>query len=102
MKTPESYEKAEIKQYLDSIGAWYFCPYMAGFGKSGVPDIVACIDGRFWAIEVKREGKAPTAIQRTRMEEIEKAQGYAVAGTAAHVIPHLKAARESFYIDDYR
>ena len=61
MRTPEGYEKDEIKKYLDSIGAWYFCPYMAGFGKSGVPDIVACIQGKFWAIEVKREGKEPAA-----------------------------------------
>ena len=92
MKTPESYEKAEIKKYLDSIGAWYFCPYMAGFGKSGVPDIIACIDGVFWSIEVKREGKAPTPIQQTRMNEIEKAGGFAVAGTAEKVIAYIKAA----------
>jgi hypothetical protein len=91
MKTPESYEKAEIKQYLDSIGAWYFCPYMAGFGKSGVPDIIACIEGIFWGIEVKREGMEATPRQQLRMEEIEKAGGLAVAGTAAHVIKHLKA-----------
>lgn len=95
MKTPEGYEKDEIKKYLDSIGAWYFCPYMAGFGKSGVPDIICCIKGFFWAIEVKRPGKAPTTIQRRRMQEIETAEGFAVAGTAAHVIPHLKAWLES-------
>lgn len=93
MHTPEFFEKHEIKKYLDSIGAWYFCPLMAGYGKSGVPDIVACVDSFFWGIEVKREGKAPTQIQRSRMEEIEKAGGYSVAGTAAHVIAHLKAAR---------
>ncbi len=93
MKTPESYEKAEIKTYLKSIGAWFFCPYMAGFGKSGMPDIVACIDGCFWGIEVKREGKQATPIQQLRMEEIEKAGGLAVAGTAEHVIKHLKIAQ---------
>ena len=63
MKTPESYEKADIKKYLDSIGAWHFSPYMAGFGKAGVPDIVFCYQGRFGAIEVKREGKTPTKLQ---------------------------------------
>jgi Holliday junction resolvase len=94
MKTPEGYEKDEIKLYLNTIGAWFFCPYMAGFGKSGVPDIIACIDGVFWGIEVKREGKAPTLLQTQRMEEIEKAGGLAVAGTAARVIAHLKASRQ--------
>lgn len=86
MKTPESYEKDEIKKYLNKIGAWYFCPYMAGFGKSGVPDIVACIKGEFWGIEVKREGRQPTKAQQFRMDEIEKAEGYSVAGTATVVI----------------
>ena len=90
MKTPESYQKDEIKKYLVSIGAWYFCPFMAGFGKSGVPDIIACIRGEFWGIEVKREGKQPTAIQRKRMDEIEQAEGYSVAGTAAVVIEEIK------------
>jgi hypothetical protein len=90
MRTPESWEKAEIKKYLVSIGAWFFSPYMAGFGKSGVPDICACIQGEFWGIEVKREGKEPTAIQRQRMEEIEQAGGYSVAGTASVVIEEIK------------
>jgi len=99
MKTPEGYEKDEICKYLDSIGAWYYRPYMAGYGKSGMSDIVACIDGLFWAIEVKREGKAPTKIQRQRMDEIEKAGGYAVAGPAACVIPHLKAAQDALAHD---
>ena len=93
MKTPESYEKDDICKYLVSIGAWYFRPYMAGFGKSGVPDIIACIQGEFWAIEVKREGKQPTAIQRHRMEEIEQCGGYSTAGTAEMVIREIKAVR---------
>lgn len=92
MKGPESYEKDEIKLYLETVGAWYFCPYMAGFGKSGVPDIVACIDGMFFGIEVKREGKAPTVRQTQIMNEIEKAGGFSVAGTAEVVIAYIKTA----------
>jgi Holliday junction resolvase len=63
---------------------------MAGFGKSGVPDIVACINGKFVSIEVKREGKEPTALQWQRMAEIDLAGGFAYWGTAARVIPLLK------------
>ena len=86
MKTPEAYEKDEIKKYLKSIGAFFFSPYMAGFGKAGVPDIVACIHGRFWGIEVKREGKQATMLQARCMSEIEEAGGFAVCGTAEKVI----------------
>ena len=90
MHGPEYYEKKAIKKYLESICAWHFSPYMAGFGKSGVPDIVACINGKFVSIEVKREGKEPTALQWQRMAEIDLAGGVSVWGTAARVIPILK------------
>ncbi len=90
MRTPESFEKAEICKYLDSIGAWYFKPMMTGFGKAGVPDIVACHQSRFIGIEVKREGKKPTVIQMRRMEEIYDAGGVALCGTAEVVIKAMK------------
>lgn len=90
MKTPEGYEKDEIKKYLDSIGAWYFCPYMAGFGKSGVPDIIACFNGMFIGIEVKRDGKLPTALQAKRMYEILTCGGLAYWGTSERVIAEIK------------
>jgi Holliday junction resolvase len=93
VKTPESYEKQAIKKYLDSIGCWYFSPYMAGFGKSGVPDIVACLDGKFIAIEVKREGKVPTVIQNRTMEEITSSGGVAIWGIADKVIEELKLCK---------
>lgn len=90
MKGPESYEKDKICKYLDTLRCWYFRPYMAGFGKAGVADIIACIDGRFISIEVKRPGKGPTPRQQTRMDEIDKVGGLVVAGDAEHVIAHLK------------
>ena len=90
MKTPEGYEKDEICEYLDSIGAWYFKPVMNGFGKSGVPDIVGCLNGKFFSIEVKREGKEPTPIQGRRMSEIWRAGGIAIWGTAKKVIGELE------------
>ena len=94
MKTPESYEKDEIKKYLNTLGCFFFSPYMAGFGKSGVPDICACIDGRFWGIEVKREGKGPTVLQQRRMEEIEAAGGFVACGTAEVVIREIELWRK--------
>jgi hypothetical protein len=92
MKGPEFFEKAEIDAFLKKLGpeiAWWFNPYAAGFGKSGVGDKVACICGAFWNIEVKRPGKEPTAIQARRMNEVRKAGGQAVAGTAEVVIQSL-------------
>ena len=94
MKTPEGFEKDDIDDFLLLLGpdrCWAFKPYMAGFGKSGVPDYCLCICGAFWGIEVKRPRKDPTAIQSRRMNEIRKAGGHAVAGTAEVVIAELRA-----------
>lgn len=98
MKTPEWYEKRDIKAYLDQSKSvtWYFAPMTAGFGKSGVPDIIGCTlqgryTGKMFAIEVKRPGKEPTAIQWRRMGEIEAAGGKTFWGTAEKVIPEFEA-----------
>ena len=93
MKTPEGYEKGEIDKFLKALGperAWSFKPYMAGYGKSGVPDYCLCLCGAFWGVEVKRPGKKPTAIQERRMKEVREAGGHAVAGTAEVVIAELE------------
>jgi len=95
MRTLESWEKSDICKYLDSIYAWYFRPYSGGYGKTGIPDIIACIDGRFVSIEVKRTGKVPTRLQEIRMEEITHAGGFAVAGDAETVIAALKVWRDA-------
>ena len=91
MKSPEGYEKDDIEKYLKSIGCWYIRTFTGGFGKSGVPDFVGCYRGRFFSIEVKREGKGPTKLQFMRMQEIKDAHGFAWAGTAAIVIPKIEA-----------
>ena len=93
MRTPEGYEKDDIDKFLKKLGperCWFFNPYMAGYGKSGVSDKVVCLLGTFWSIEVTRPGKEPTVIQRRRMDEVQRAGGRAVAGTAEVVIQALK------------
>ena len=93
MKTPEGYEKDGVDAFLKKLGperVWSFKPYMAGFGKSGVPDYCLCVCGAFWGLEIKRPGKAATVIQEKRMAEIRRAGGQAAAGTAEVVIQALK------------
>jgi len=62
-------------------------PLTYGMGASGAPDRVCCISGQFWGLEVKREGKEPTAIQNRRMQEILDAGGLVAWGTADDIIP---------------
>ena len=51
--TPEAKVKNKAVKQLKELGAYYFFPATAGFGKSGVPDIVACYKGMFFGIECK-------------------------------------------------
>ena len=46
------------------------------FGKRGVPDIVGCYRGWFFAIEAKAPGKEATPLQEHELESIEKAGGF--------------------------
>ena len=64
-------------------------------GKSGVADIIACIDGTFWSLEVKRDGKLPTKLQCERMNEVRSAGGQATWGVANKVIAEIELWRSS-------
>lgn len=78
MSTPESKVKAKVKQLLKTYGVYYFMPATHGYGSSGVPDIVACVNGRFVGIECKANGGRITALQQKNLEEIESNHGIAV------------------------
>lgn len=69
----------KIKAFLKEQGAW-FIKYWAGskFTKDGVPDILACINGYFVAIEVKAPNGKPSELQKYHVREINKACGFAV------------------------
>lgn len=83
--TPEGKVKKEIKDYLKSIGAYYFMPVQAGYGAPSL-DILCCVNGWFVAIEVKAPGNEPTPRQFATMKAINAADGLAFwATSAAHV-----------------
>lgn len=78
--TPEGKVKASIKAVLKDLGAWFYMPIQNGMGVTGIPDFIACYDGRFVAIEAKAPGKAAntTANQRRQLNDIEAAEGIAL------------------------
>ena len=76
--TPEGKVKKRAKEHLDTAGAYYFMPATGGFGRSGVPDIVGCFNGVFFAIECKANGNKPTALQAQHMKRINDGGGIAV------------------------
>jgi len=76
--TPEGKVKRKVTTLLKAQGVYYFFTQSGGFGKSGVPDIIACIRGRFLAIECKAGDNQPTPLQQAQMKAISKAGGVAM------------------------
>lgn len=84
----------QIKRYFHGVGiypagypknkmnvpitGWYI-KYWAGaqFTKSGIPDILACINGHFVAVEVKAEDGTPSDLQILNCERINAGSGLA-------------------------
>ena len=76
--TPEGKVKKRVKEILDAMDAYYFMPATAGYGRSGVPDIVGCYNGEFFSIECKAGTNTPTALQEREMRRITEAGGLAL------------------------
>jgi Holliday junction resolvase len=75
--TPEGKVKKKVTTILKELGAYYFFPVTGGFGRSGVPDIICCLNGNFIGIECKAGDNKPTALQNKNLEEIQAAGGFA-------------------------
>jgi Holliday junction resolvase len=76
--TPESKVKRKVVDLLKVNGIYYFFPATHGYGRSGVPDVICCVDGKFLAIECKAGDSSPTALQNLEINAIRKAGGVAV------------------------
>lgn len=86
--------EGRIKKYLHSIGiypagfptdrmkvemvGWYIKIWGGGYQKSGIPDILCCINGVFVAIEVKASSGRPSELQKLNVKRINKSGGIAV------------------------
>jgi pantoate kinase len=75
--TPEAKVKEKIKKILKEHGAWYAMPMGTGYGNSGVPDFLVCLNGEFLAIEAKAGKGIPTALQEKNLRDIKVSGGYA-------------------------
>lgn len=73
--TPEAKVKANIKKILQLHGVYYAMPMGTGYGNSGVPDFLCCLNGKFLAVEAKANGGVPTALQNKHLGDIQEAGG---------------------------
>ena len=69
----------KVKKFLEEQGC-YFIKYWAGaaYTKSGIPDVLACVNGHFVGIELKAPNGKPSPLQIHNLKKIDEAGGHAV------------------------
>ena len=73
-----------ISNYLKTVPNLFFWKEHGGmYGTAGIPDVIACINGRFVAFEVKTETGKLTKLQEITMQKIRSAKGQAFKVTSA-------------------
>jgi len=85
----------KIKRFLAEQGAYYFKHFGCKFSKAGVPDIIACLHGKFLGIEVKREDGKLSELQKINLEQIRDAGGI---GIVARSVEDIKECLNSMNI----
>ncbi len=59
------------------------------YGTAGIPDIIACIEGKFYAFEVKTSSGKLTKLQEITIEKIQKAKGQAYKVTSVKEVADI-------------
>lgn len=69
----------KVKKFLKENGCWYVKYWGGGdFTKSGVPDVLACVNGYFMGIEVKGPKGKPSELQIYNLRKIIRSNGIAI------------------------
>lgn len=92
--TPEGKVKEAIKRRFFEAGIYFFMPRGTVYGRRGIPDIVGCVGGRFFAIEVKAGKNRPTKLQSMEHDAIRAAGGVALVVNEANLGTFMDELRE--------
>lgn len=76
--TREKVFENRIKKFLTDQGCWHVKFFGNGMTRKGVPDILACVNGKFVAIEVKAENGKPSELQKYNVRKIRESGGVAI------------------------
>lgn len=84
--TPEGAVKRRIVVILKQYGVWYAMPATGGYGSSGVPDFLCCVNGHFLGIEAKAGPGVPTALQIMQLNGICDAGGMSIVVNETNLV----------------
>ena len=81
---------AKIMGYLNTVPSCFAWKQHGGqYGQAGLPDIIACINGRFVAFEVKTQSGKLTKLQEITLQRIKDAKGEAFKVTSLQEVKNI-------------
>lgn len=90
----------KIKRYLKECGAYRVKYHGNYYSENGTPDILACVNGCFLAIEVKAPEGKPSELQLAKIADIRKAGGFAYVVYPSGWLK-LKAIIDGLLVDNF-
>lgn len=91
MGEEKTYEH-KIKTFLTNEGAWNVKFFANGHTRSGVPDLLCCVNGYFVAVEVKASKGHASPLQIYQCNRIREAEGLHLS----YIPQGLKSLRSLF------
>lgn len=68
--------QTKVQQHMKAHN--FYVVNVISAGKAGVPDIIACdTKGRFWAVEVKKEGGRASKLQHKNIDDLKRNEAVA-------------------------
>ena len=69
--------ETKVKNYIESIGGFQVKFFANSMTKKGIPDVLACVNGYFVAVEVKAQNGRPSELHLYQCRKIWDAGGFA-------------------------
>lgn len=87
MSGEEKRVERQITNYLDELGAYYVKIHGSTYMPAGTPDLLGCLNGKFFGIEVKKpKGGIVSPLQKFKIKEIQNAGGVAFVANGLDVV----------------
>ena len=74
----ENQFQTKVIKYLRGKGHYVLNVAGSSQQRKGTPDLIVCINGTFWGIELKCKGNKPSPLQIHAIEEINKSGGHGI------------------------
>lgn len=74
---PEKLFETKVKNFIFEQGGWLVKFFANRMTKKGIPDILACVNGYFLAVEIKAQNGKPSELQICNCEKIRSSGGQA-------------------------